>query len=180
MKREIRKHGKKRDDDPTAYGPWDADYKSRKAGKGKPVETKPSKYTKKYKEMFGESNLILDTFEFMRILENLKKEFIEELNQMTENEILEFEGYLNEGVTSPSSPVRKALKKKSEKTGFPLEILRQVYKRGYASWKLGHRPGVPPQAWAMARVNSFVTGGKTTKMSDKKLYQQAKNKRKKK
>jgi len=33
----------------------------------------------------------------------------------------------------------------------------------------------------MARVNSFVTGGKTTKMHDKKLYQQAKaNKKKKK
>jgi hypothetical protein len=54
MKREIKKHAKKRDDDSSAYGPWDADYKSRKAGKGKPVETKASKYTKKYKEMFGE------------------------------------------------------------------------------------------------------------------------------
>lgn len=54
MKREIKKHGHKADDDDSAYGPWDADYKSRKAGKGKKVETKPSKYTKKYKEMFGE------------------------------------------------------------------------------------------------------------------------------
>lgn len=180
MKREIKKHGKKRDDDSSAYGPWDADYKSRKAGKGKAVETKPSKYTKKYKEMFGESNLILDTFEFMRILEDLKKEFIDELNQMSENEILEFEGYLNESVTSPSSPVRKALKNKSEKTGFPQGILTQVWKRGYAAWKTGHVPGTTPQQWAMARVNSFVTGGKTTKMSDKKLYQQAKKKRKKK
>jgi len=54
MKREIMKHKDKDDSDPSAYGPWDADYKSRKAGKGKPVETKPSKYTKKYKEMFGE------------------------------------------------------------------------------------------------------------------------------
>jgi hypothetical protein len=54
MRKEIKKHGSKRDDDSSAYGPWDADYKSRKAGKGKKVETKPSKYTKKYKEMFGE------------------------------------------------------------------------------------------------------------------------------
>jgi hypothetical protein len=54
MKREIKKHGHKKDDDASAYGPWDADYKSRKAGVGKPVKTKPSKYTKKYKEMFGE------------------------------------------------------------------------------------------------------------------------------
>lgn len=55
MKREIKKHGKKSDSDSSAYGPWDADYKSGKAKKGKPVSTKPSKYTKKYKEMFGES-----------------------------------------------------------------------------------------------------------------------------
>ena len=179
MRREIRKHGEKKDDDSSAYGPWDADYKSRKAGKGKAVETKPSKYTKKYKQMFGE-NLITDPEEFMSVMKYLENEFIEALDHLTENEILELEGFLNEGVTSPSSPVRKALKNKSEKTGFPLGILRQVYKRGYASWKLGHRPGVPPQQWAMARVNSFVTGGKTTKMSDKKLYQQAKKNRKKK
>jgi hypothetical protein len=55
MKREIKKHGDKRDDDPSAYKEWDADYKSRKAGKGKPVQTKTSKYTKKFKELYGES-----------------------------------------------------------------------------------------------------------------------------
>jgi len=58
MKREIKKHGHKSDDDSSAYGPWDADYKSRKAGKGKPVGTKSSNYTKKYKEMFGESYIL--------------------------------------------------------------------------------------------------------------------------
>jgi hypothetical protein len=84
------------------------------------------------------------------------------------------------GTSNKNSPSYKALKKKSDKTGFPLGILRQVYKKGYASWKLGHRPGVPPQAWAMARVNSFITGGKTTKMQDKALYQRAKKNRKKK
>ena len=55
MRREIKKHLKKSDDDASAYGPWDADYKSRKAGIGKKVPTKKSKYTKKFKEMFGES-----------------------------------------------------------------------------------------------------------------------------
>lgn len=84
------------------------------------------------------------------------------------------------GSDNKNSPSYKALKKKSEKSGFPLGILRQVYKRGYASWKLGHRPGVPPQAWAMARVNSFIVGGKTTEMHDKKLYQQAKKQKREK
>lgn len=179
MRREIKKHGKKRDDDSSAYGPWDADYKSRKAGVGKPVPTKKSKYTKKYQQMFGE-NLITDPYEYMRIMEELEIEFIEFLDTLSEASIMELEGFLNESVTSPSSPVRKALKKKSDKTGFPQGILTQVWKRGYAAWKTGHVPGTTPQQWAMARVNSFVTGGKTTKMHDKKLYQQAKANRKKK
>jgi hypothetical protein len=129
--------------------------------------------------MFGE-NIMTDPYQFMEVLEELEKEFIEELNNMSENELLELEGFLNEGASSPSSPVRKALKNKSDKTGFPQGILTQVWKRGYAAWKTGHVPGTTPQQWAMARVNSFVTGGKTTKMHDKKLYQQAKKNRKKK
>lgn len=52
MKREIKKHGGKADDDSSAYGPWDADYKSKKAGKGKKVKTKASKYTKKFKDLY--------------------------------------------------------------------------------------------------------------------------------
>jgi hypothetical protein len=126
--------------------------------------------------MFGE-NIIIDQEEYMKVLEDLEKEFIEILNTLTENEILEMEGFLNEGV---SSPIKKALKKKSDKTGFPQGILTQVWKRGYAAWKNGHVPGTAPQQWAMARVNSFVTGGRTTEVGDKKLYQQAKANRKKK
>jgi hypothetical protein len=55
MKKEVMKHANKADDDSSAYDPWDADYKSKKAGKGKPVPTKTSKYTKKFKEIYGES-----------------------------------------------------------------------------------------------------------------------------
>ena len=49
------------------------------------------------------------------------------------------------------------LKKKAEKSGMPLGILRKVYNRGVAAWRTGHRPGTTPQQWGMARVNSFVT-----------------------
>ena len=49
------------------------------------------------------------------------------------------------------------LKKKAEKSGMPLGVLRQVYNRGVAAWKTGHRPGTTPQQWGFARVNSFVT-----------------------
>ena len=177
MKRETKKHGDKADDDSSAYGPWDADYKSRKAGKGKPVPTKASKYTKKYREIFGEgeefeSKNIIE-FDQFEIPENIFEEIVIENDELTEEILLEES-------MSKSSPVYKALKKKSDKTGFPLGILREVWARGYAAWKNGHVPGTTPQQWAMARVNSFVTGGRTTEVGDKALYKQAKANRKEK
>jgi hypothetical protein len=169
MKREIKKHADKSDNDSSAYGPWDADYKSRKAGQGKPVETKPSKYTKKYKEMFEEDDdtegMVLSYEDFSNIPDNVFEEIVLEDDSLTEE-------ILNEKM-GKNSPVYKALKKKSDKTGFPLGILKQVWSRGYAAWKTGHVPGTTPQQWAFARVNSFVTGGRTTEMSDKALYKRA-------
>jgi len=50
-----------------------------------------------------------------------------------------------------------ALKKKADKSGMPLGILKQVFKRGVAAWKTGHRPGTTAVQWGLARVNSFVT-----------------------
>ena len=50
-----------------------------------------------------------------------------------------------------------AIKNKAEKTGMPYNILKQVYDRGMAAWKGGHRPGAGQVQWALARVNSFVT-----------------------
>lgn len=64
----------------------------------------------------------------------------------------------------------QALKNKSEESGVEYSILKQVFSRGMAAWKTGHRPGVSPHQWAMARVNSFLTGGKTQKTSDKDLW----------
>ena len=58
--------------------------------------------------------------------------------------------------------VTTALKKKADKTGMPLSVLRQVYNRGVAAWKTGHRPGTTPSQWGHARVNSFVTKSKGT------------------
>ena len=51
----------------------------------------------------------------------------------------------------------EGLKKKAEKSGMPLGILKKVYDRGIAAWKTGHRPGTTPQQWGFARVNSFIT-----------------------
>jgi hypothetical protein len=70
----------------------------------------------------------------------------------------------------------EALKKKSASSGISTAILRQVYKRGVAAWRTGHRPGTTPQQWGMARVNSFITGGKTRRTADKDLWAKHKGK----
>ena len=64
--------------------------------------------------------------------------------------MLNFKNYIIENATA-------GLKKKAEKSGMPIGILRKVYNRGVAAWKTGHRPGTTPQQWGFARVNSFVT-----------------------
>jgi hypothetical protein len=108
----FNKGAKMDDDNPAAYKPAPGDATAK---------TKPSKHTKKYKQMFGEA-------------------------------LLTFEDYnIDEGKADA------ALKKKADKSGMPLAILRKVYNRGVAAWRTGHRPGTTPQQWGLARVNSFVT-----------------------
>ena len=96
-------------------------------------KTKPSKHTNKFKKMFGEAGW-----------KTLK------------------EVYAMSRVDEVSAPVKKALKKKAEKSGMPYGILKQVFNRGMAAWKTGHRPGATQQQWGYARVNSFATKSKGT------------------
>ena len=42
----------------------------------------------------------------------------------------------------------------------PLRIIKKVFARGQAAWLTGSRPGFSMNAWAMARVNSFIRGSK--------------------
>ena len=70
----------------------------------------------------------------------------------------------------------EALRKKSEKTGISYSILKQVYDRGMAAWKSGHRPGASQHQWAFARVNSFIMGGPTQKTTDADLWAKHKGK----
>lgn len=99
----------------------------------KTAKTKESKYTRKYREMYGEEN----------------DEFVE----------------LTEAADS-------ALKKKSDKSGVPLSTLKTVYRRGVAAWRTGHRPGTTPQQWGFARVNSYISKGKTYHTADKDLREE--------
>jgi len=87
------------------------------------AKTKPSKHTKKFKQMYGE---------------------------MAEH--ITFEDFVVEAKGTDA-----ALKKKAEKSGMPLGILKKVFQRGVAAWKTGHRPGTTAVQWGLARVNSFTT-----------------------
>ena len=67
-----------------------------------------------------------------------------------------------------------ALKTKAAKSGIPYSILKQVYDRGMAAWQKSHRPGAGQHQWAFARVNSFITGGKTRTTGDADLWKKVK------
>jgi len=73
----------------------------------------------------------------------------------------------------------EGIKNKSEKSGVPYGILKQVYDRGMAAWKGGHRPGASQQQWAYARINSFLTKGKTYYTADADLAKKARKSKKK-
>ena len=60
-----------------------------------------------------------------------------------------------------SSKVNDALKNKAKKHNAPLGALKAVYRKGMgAFYTSGSRPGQNPHSWSMARVNSFLKGGK--------------------
>lgn len=66
-----------------------------------------------------------------------------------------------------------SLPSKSHATGVPLGVLRNVYRRGMAAWRGGHRPGASQQQWAYARVHSFLVLGCTVLGPDFDLFKQA-------
>jgi len=63
--------------------------------------------------------------------------------------------------------------KVSKATGIPKKVAQEVYDRGLAAWRTGHRPGATQHAWGLARLYSFATGGKTYKTADADLAKKA-------
>jgi len=81
---------------------------------------------------------------------------------------------ISESLLLDEEKAMDGLKKKAEKSGISYDILKKVYDRGVAAWRTGHRPGTTPQQWGYARVNSFITGGKTRTTADADLWKQRK------
>jgi hypothetical protein len=70
-------------------------------------------------------------------------------------------------------PNANSLNAKSDVTGVPLDIIQEVYDKGLAAWRTGHRPGASQQAWGYARVHSFLMKGCTFYSADKYLVNKA-------
>jgi hypothetical protein len=191
----FKRQSKMSDDNPKAYKPAPGD-------KRPPNEPKQSKWTKKFKDMYGESDMDESgfnyaaakaamagekTFKFggeehpVKMSKEKAKQIVDEAEVV--KEMLEIaEEILNEGEVieeKMSKKTRTALKNKAEKANAPLGALTQVYNKGLAAWKTGHRPGANQHAWAMGRVNSFLAGGPARKV-DSAQWNKVKKHRKKK
>ena len=77
-----------------------------------------------------------------------------------------------------SAKITKSLKNKAKKANAPLGALKAIYNKGLAARRTGHRPGANQHAWAMARVNSVLTGGKARKVDATQWKQISKHRKK--
>ena len=59
---------------------------------------------------------------------------------------------------SLSESVKKSLRKKAEGSKFTYGQLARVYRRGQGAYLSGGARNVSMAAWAMGRVNSFISG----------------------
>lgn len=71
-------------------------------------------------------------------------------------------------------PHAKSLTERAKVTGVPIKYLDEVYRRGSAAWRTGHRPGQTTHSWSYPRVSSFLLCGKTHYTADTDLVREAK------
>ena len=68
-----------------------------------------------------------------------------------------------------SATVIKTLQRKANNSKFTLGQLKAVYRRGQGAYLGGGSRNVTMQAWAMGRVNSFITGDGGARKADADL-----------
>jgi len=138
------------DNNPAAY---------KKAPGDAQAKTKLSKHTRRYHMMYnGNGELKYDRRfrAFKHIVRNEEYESDSDLLNMIE-EVWDLAVKINESTNLDEAKSMQGLKDKAEKSGISYGILKQVFNRGVAAWRTGHRPGTTPQQWGYARVNSFIT-----------------------
>lgn len=164
-RKEIEKGSKTDSGDESAYD--DSKFKTDFTSSGKRKKTEKSVHTTKFEKRFGkvkeeiegveDVDTLLEDFELEDLLEE-DAEFSDDIDLLRE--------FIEEMLCEKKkgSNVKTALKNKAEKTGAPMGALRAIYNKGLAAWRTGHRPGASAHQWAMARVNSVLTGGPARKV----------------
>jgi len=75
-----------------------------------------------------------------------------------------------------SASVKATLKKKAEGSKFTASQLEKVYRRGQGAYLSSGSRNVPMSAWAMGRVNSFVSGKGGARKADADIAKKSKKK----
>ena len=73
-----------------------------------------------------------------------------------------------------SEKVKSSLKKKAKDTKFFYGELAEVYRKGQGAYLSSGSRNVPMGAWAMGRVNSFITGKGGARKADADLMRKKK------
>ena len=77
-----------------------------------------------------------------------------------------------------SEKTKKTLKEKADKSRFTYGQLPSVYRRGQGAYLSSGSRNVPMAAWAMGRVNSFVSGKGGARKADSDILAKARKKKK--
>ena len=75
-----------------------------------------------------------------------------------------------------SAAEEKSLRAKAEKSRFTYGQLAAVYRRGQGAYLSSGSRNVPMGAWAMGRVNSFISGKGGARKADADLMRKKKKK----
>jgi len=75
-----------------------------------------------------------------------------------------------------SEKTKASLRKKAEGSKFTYGQLADVYRRGQGAYLSSGSRNVPMAAWAMGRVNSFMSGKGGARKADADIYKRTKKK----
>ena len=74
-----------------------------------------------------------------------------------------------------SDRTKKALREKAEGTRFTYGELAQVYRRGQGAYLSSGSRNVSMAAWAMGRVNSYISGKGGARKADADIYKKSRS-----
>lgn len=107
----------------------------------------------------------------LRKKEYINKEFKDKFSKKKNKTVKMYSKFDEE--FDKESNIAEALIKKSESSGISLDVIAEVYDRGYSSWD--DDSNIDPNQHAFARVNSYINKGKTYYGEDSDLQELSKD-----